>query len=102
MGKYDRAKENDLQIIARVAELADRHEISMSQISLAWLFVKGVAAPIIGSTKIKHLDDAVAAIDVHLTADELVYLEEPYQPHEVVGSLTQNPAAGTILVDRQK
>ena len=62
MGKYDRAKENDLQIIARVADLADRNDISMSQIALAWLFAKEVAVPIIGSTKIKHLDDAVAAI----------------------------------------
>lgn len=102
MGKYDRAEENDLQIINRVSDLADKYHVSMSQIALAWQWSKGVASPIIGSTKVRHLDDAVAALSVKLTSEDIHYLEELYAPHEIVGAIDQNPAQGTILIDQKK
>lgn len=102
MGKYDRAEKNDLQIINRVSDLADKYHVSMSQIALAWQWSKGVASPIIGSTKVRHLDDAVAALSVKLTSEDIHYLEELYAPHEIVGAIDQNPAQGTILIDQKK
>lgn len=102
MGKYDRAEENDLQIINRVSDLADKYHVSMSQIALAWQWSKGVASPIIGSTKVRHLDDAVAALSVKLTSEDIHYLEELYAPHEIVGAIDQNPAKGTVLIDQKK
>lgn len=83
--KYDRAKENDLQIIDRVAELSERKGVSMTEIALAWHFAKGVAAPIVGATKVSHFDQAVRAVDMELSAEEVAFLEEPYAPHSVVG-----------------
>lgn len=74
----------------------------MSQIALAWQWSKGVASPIIGSTKVRHLDDAVAALSVKLTSEDIHYLEELYAPHEIVGAIDQNPAQGTILIDQKK
>ncbi|MFA6829324.1 MAG: aldo/keto reductase [Bacilli bacterium] len=85
--KYDSDKENDLQIIKRVEELAMRHQVSMSQISLAWQFKKGVASPIVGATDIRHFDDAVASVDLELTDEEEHYLDELYLPHKIVGAL---------------
>ncbi len=84
--KYDAAMENDLQIIERVNELAQRHGVTMSEIALAWLFKKDVASPIVGATKIPHFDDAVRAVDMELTDEDAAYLEELYRPHEVVGA----------------
>lgn len=84
--KYDHAKENDLEIIQRVKELADKRCVSMSQIALAWIFSKG-ANPIVGSTKPQHYDDAVSALEIKLTEEEIKYLEELYLPHQVVGAL---------------
>ena len=85
--KYDRAKENDLEIIGRVDELAKKYEVSMTQIALAWHWKKGVTAPIVGATKIAHFDDAVKAVDLELSDEDVNYLEECYRPHEVVGAL---------------
>lgn len=85
--KYDRAKENDMEIIGRVEELANKYGVSMTQIALAWHWKKGVTAPIVGATKISHFDDAVKAVDVELSEDDVNYLEELYRPHEVVGAL---------------
>ena len=60
----------------------------MGQISMAWLLSKkNVASPIVGVTKIAHLMDAIKAVNVKLTEEEIKYLEEPYQPHNVVGAL---------------
>ena len=86
-GKYDAAKENDMQIIARVAEVAQKRGVTMTDVALGWLFKKGVAAPIVGATKISHFDAAVAALDFVLSDDEAAYLEEPYKAHDVVGAL---------------
>lgn len=84
--KYDLAMENDLEIIARVHDIAENLSVSMSAVALAWLYTKGVAAPIIGSTKAHHLTDAVKALDIVFTDAELKYLEEPYRAHEIVGA----------------
>ena len=88
-GKYDAARENDLQIIDRVAALAEKYGVSMSRIALAWHFAKGVTAPIVGATKANHFEDAVHAVDLDLSAEDVAYLEEVYAPHAVVGALPQ-------------
>jgi len=86
--KYDATAETDERIVERVAELAQKHGVKRAQIALAWLLQKeGVTAPIIGATKIAHLEDAVATLEIKLTPEEVTYLEEPYVPHPVVGAL---------------
>jgi aryl-alcohol dehydrogenase-like predicted oxidoreductase len=100
--KYDRAKENDLQIIKRVQDLSEKYGVSMSQIALAWHYARGVASPIVGATNPKHFEDAVKAVDLALTPEDVQYLEEPYRPHEIVGALDKNPAEGTVLVMQKK
>lgn len=87
--KYDRYKENDLQIVARVDELARRYGVSMTEVALAWHFEKGVTAPIVGATNPKHFIDAVRAVDLQLSPEDVKYLEEPYHAHDVVGALSQ-------------
>ncbi len=101
-GKYDRMERQDMRIVERVAELADRYDCKMSQIALAWQWAKGVAAPIVGATKEAYLTDAVEALKVSLTADDIAYLEEMYVPHPVVGAIKQNPPQGVILLDEKK
>lgn len=86
-GKYDSTEEADKAIAARVNEIAGKYGATMTQITLAWHFAKGVSAPIIGATKTKYLDDAVGAFDVPLTAEDVAYIDEPYQPHKIVGAL---------------
>lgn len=88
-GKYDTTVEQDRIIIDRVAELAARHRMSMTEISLAWLLTK-VTAPVVGATKKHHIDGAVKAVDLTLSDDEIRYLEESYQPHKLVGVMAQN------------
>jgi 1-deoxyxylulose-5-phosphate synthase len=84
--KYDAAAEMDRPIVERVAELAQKHGASRSHIALAWLLQKDpVTAPIIGATRISHLEEAIGALSVKLTQDEVTYLEEPYVPHRVIG-----------------
>jgi len=85
-GKYDTTSDADQLVVERVAELAGKHGVPRSQIALAWLLQKvPVTAPIIGATKISHLEEAVGALSVKLTQDEVSYLEELYVPHQVVG-----------------
>lgn len=85
-GKYDSTSDADQLVVERVAELAGKHGVPRSQIALAWLLQKvPVTAPIIGATKISHLEEAVGALSVKLTQDEVSYLEELYVPHRVVG-----------------
>ena len=75
------------------AELADRRGVSMTEISLAWLLTK-VTAPVVGATKLHHIEGAAKAVDLELTDEECAYLEEPYVPHPLVGVMAQNtPAA---------
>lgn len=92
VSKYDRAKENDMQIIERVAELAEKYNVTMSEIALAWHYEKGVAAPIVGATKISHFDTACRAVDLNLSNEDVLYLEELYAPHEIVGQI--KPSGG--------
>ena len=87
--KYDAAAAQDSVIINRVAELADRYGVTMTQVALAWL-LKKVTAPVVGATKLHHIEGAVAALDLHLTDDDLNYLEEMYTPHKLVGVMAQN------------
>lgn len=84
--KYDHAKENDMQIVSVVKAIADERGVSMSQIALACLLAKG-ANPIVGSTKPHHYDDAVNALDIALTEEEISRLEDSYLPHQIVGAL---------------
>lgn len=84
--KYDTTTDTDRQVVERVAELADKHGASRVHIALAWLLQKEpVTAPIIGATKIAHLEEAAGALAVKLTPEEVSYLEEPYVPHRIVG-----------------
>jgi 1-deoxyxylulose-5-phosphate synthase len=84
--KYDAAAEMDRPIVERVAELAQKHGASRSHIALTWLLQKDpVTAPIIGATRISHLEEAIGALSVKLTQDEVTYLEEPYVPHRIIG-----------------
>ena len=87
--KYDATAKQDQRIIDRVAELAGKHGVSMTEISLAWLLTK-VTTPVVGATKLHHIDGAVKAVELELTDAEIAYLEEPYVPHKLVGVMAQN------------
>ena len=79
-------RESDFVIADRAAEVAKEHNATGSQIALAWLLNKPhIAAPIIGSSKIEHLDQAIAAAEIKLTEDEIKQLETSYQPHPILG-----------------
>lgn len=86
--KYEAMATMDQPIVDRVAQLADQHGVLRSQIALAWLLQqRTVTAPILGATKLSHLEDAVGALTLKLTPDECAFVEEPYVPHAVVGAL---------------
>ncbi len=87
--KYDATAEQDHVIIRRVAELAQKHGVSMTEVSLAWLLTK-VTSPIVGATKLSHVDGAVKATELSLSDEEIIYLEEAYVPHKLVGVMAQN------------
>jgi len=83
---FANTQEADRKIVDRVAEVATARGIPRAQVALAWLLAKPVTtAPIVGATKLQHLEDALASIDVKLSEDEIASLEEPYAPHAVVG-----------------
>jgi aryl-alcohol dehydrogenase-like predicted oxidoreductase len=90
VAKYDGTQEKDSMIVQRVHETAEKYGASMTQIAIAWHIAKGMTAPIIGATKAKHLDNAAGALDISLSAEDIAYLEELYQPHKVVGLLTDD------------
>lgn len=92
--KYGATEQQDQKIIDRVAELAERHGVSMTEVSLAWLLTK-VTAPVVGATKLHHVDGAAKAVDLTLSGEELAYLEELYIPHKLVGVMAQNTAAAS-------
>lgn len=96
--KYDATAEADGKIIARVAELADRRGVSMTEISLAWLLTKA-SAPVVGMTKAEQAEGAVKSVDLELTQDETDYLEELYVPHALAGVMAQNgrQKAGNVV-----
>lgn len=80
---YDEA---DRRVVQRVAEVAGKRGVPMAQVAMAWLLQKpGITAPIVGATKLRHIEDAVQALSLELTAEEVAALEEPYVPHPVAG-----------------
>jgi len=84
--KYDSTADADRSIIDEVAAIAQKRGVPRSQIALAWLLQKEpVTAPIIGATKISHLEDAAAALSIILTSEEITALEMPYVPHRIIG-----------------
>jgi len=90
--KYDATKEQDEVIIRRVSSLADKRGVTMTEVSLAWLLTK-TAAPVVGATKLRHIEDAARAVELTLTGEEIAYLEEPYVPHPLAGVMAQNRPA---------
>jgi aryl-alcohol dehydrogenase (NADP+) len=79
-------RENDFSVAERVAEVAKARGVTGSQLALAWLLNKPhISSPIIGATKMDHLDQAIASLDLRLTEDEIKLIEEPYQPHPIRG-----------------
>ena len=79
-------QEDNVTTIQRVSDVAEKRGLPMAQVALAWMLSKPlITAPIIGATKPHHLEDAVAALSVQLTPEEITYLEEAYRPHPVIG-----------------
>lgn len=87
--KYDATADEDNKIVGRVAELADRYGVTMTEISLAWILRK-VDAPIVCATKLHHIDGPVNAFNIHLTDGDMKYLEELYVPHRLEGAMADN------------
>ena len=87
--KYDATADQDNAIISRVAELSEKRGVTMTELSLAWLLTK-VTAPVVGATKLHHIEGAVKAVDMALKDSEIAYLEEPYVPHPLAGVMAQN------------
>lgn len=86
VGKYGSTADADRAVVERVAGVAQARGAKRVHVALAWLLQKEpVAAPIIGATKVSHLEDAVGALDLRLSPEEVASLEEPYVPHRVVG-----------------
>ena len=84
--KYGNTTDADRPIVERVANIAEQRGVPRVHIALAWLLQKQpVTAPIVGATKVTHLEDAAGALSVKLTGEEIAYLEEPYIPHRIVG-----------------
>lgn len=87
--KYQDTADQDQEIIQRVHEIAEKYQVTMTEVSLAWLLTK-VTAPVVGATKVHHIDGAVAAVNLKLTAEDIHYLEELYSPHPLVGVMANN------------
>lgn len=87
-GKYDATQNQDLEIIKRVEEIATQREVSMTEVSLAWLLSK-VSSPVVGATKPHHIDGAAKAVQLKLTQKEVEYLDELYQSHQLVGVMAK-------------
>jgi aryl-alcohol dehydrogenase-like predicted oxidoreductase len=85
LAKSRYAQEDNLTTVERVSEVAEARGISMAQVALAWMYSKPIInSPIIGATKPHHLEDAIAALSVQLTPEEITRLEEPYRPHPII------------------
>lgn len=96
--KYDRAKSLDMPIIERVEEVAKHRGAPMAQMAIAWHLSKGVESPTLGFSKPSRVDDAIAAVDIKLSKEEMDYLEEPYVAHDLVGPIGrpgEKPIVGT-------
>ena len=92
-------RDDDFGVLDRVIDLAAKRGFSCAQIALAWLIQKpGITAPIIGCSKMKHLEAAVAAVDITLSDEEVAFLEEPYKPHPVLGIITTRDLKSNIKI----
>ena len=89
--KYESTEDQDSIIINRVIDLAKEYDVSMSEISLAWLETK-VDAPIMGATKLRHVETGANSVELKLSEDDIRYLEEPYKAHDLVGVMADNKA----------
>jgi 1-deoxyxylulose-5-phosphate synthase len=79
-------QDSDFAVVDRVGDIARRRGVSNPQVALAWLLAKpGVTAPIVGASKLQHLEEALKALALELTDEEIKALEEPYRPHRVLG-----------------
>lgn len=87
--KYGETESVDSAIIDRVADIAEKRGVSMTEVSLAWLLTK-VTSPVVGATKVSHIDGAVKSTQLALTDEEISYLEELYVPHKLVGVMAEN------------
>ncbi|WP_321405764.1 aldo/keto reductase [Tolumonas auensis] len=86
MSKYDATADADRTVIERLAEIAEKRDVPRTHVALAWLLQKQpVVAPIIGATKLSHLETAIGSLSLKLTAEEIDYMEAPYVPHNIVG-----------------
>lgn len=88
-GKYDATAAQDAVIIDRVAELAEKRGLTRTQVALGWLLSK-VTSPVVGATKLRHIEEAAGAVGVQLSDAEKAYLEEMYLPHKLVGVMKEN------------
>ena len=95
--KYDATADTDNVIIGRVSEIAEKRGVTMTEVSLAWLLTK-VTAPVVGATKMHHIEGAVKATELELTEDEIRYLEEPYVPHPLAGVMSQNKPSNSKII----
>lgn len=83
---YSKTQDADKIVVERVADIAQKRGVPRAQIALAWVLQKNpVTAPIVGTTKMSHLEDAVASLSIELTPEEITTLEEPYIPHPILG-----------------
>jgi aryl-alcohol dehydrogenase-like predicted oxidoreductase len=83
---YSQTEEADRKVVERLGQVAEQRGVPRAQLALAWLLSKpAITAPIVGATKPHHLQDAVAALSLRLTPEEVASLEEPYAPHPVLG-----------------
>ena len=101
VNKYDHDRTIDMPVVERVAKVATDHGVPMAQVALAWHWARGVESPIVGCSKPERVDDAVAALDLELSPAEVDFLEELYQPHNLVGPKGrpgEKPLAGTTKV----
>jgi aryl-alcohol dehydrogenase (NADP+) len=77
---------SDFDVVDRITQVARARGVSNAQVALAWILQKpGITAPVVGASKMQHLEDAVAAAELKLDEAELKALEEPYQPHRILG-----------------
>lgn len=81
--------QQDGVIIRRVAEVAEHRGVTMTEVALAWLLQR-VTSPVVGATKLRHIEGAAKAVELRLTGEETAYLEEPYVPHPLAGVMAQN------------
>ena len=92
--KYQSTETQDFEIIKRVNEIALKYDVSMTEVSLSWLLNK-VTSPIVGTTKLHHIEGAVNSVELNLSNEDIKYLEEPYIAHDLVGVMADNKVSAS-------